>query len=127
MELSEERKAAIYVMNEEQKEANLKAFDATFRKHLKTEADTEYLARTLNKIGTWMIDQRFEHNESFLHDIEMIEDILIKSNCGTDRYIKTFQQMAKTSMTALIISNQTAEGLYLIGDMEDELTKIYAL
>lgn len=123
MELSEEREAAINAICEEEKENNLRAIDSMLRAHLKTNIDTANFANALCTMSFWMSDQRYAQDESFIRDIDAIERILRESTYATS-YIQTFKQMVKTSMEALIISNQQAEGIYLIEAMRKELAEI---
>jgi len=112
--------------NPEKKATMIRLLAEAIDKNTKDEHEVYELIHALEDGFSFLSDQRWAHSSDILQIARYIETDLKKKNQGV--WLDQFQQMANTASEAMIVSNQSWEGIKIICSMKEEMdaiTEIY--
>ena len=113
-------------LNPEKKAEMIRMLAEAIDKNTKDEHEVYELIHALEDGFSFLSDQRWAHSSDILQIARYIETDLKKKNQGV--WLDQFQQMANTASEAMIVSNQSWEGIKIICSMKEEMeaiTEIY--
>lgn len=111
---------------DQQKKAKMiEAFFELLDKNTSDHHEMFYIVRAFCEFFEFMSDQRFKHDADILTTYQSIKDIMQKK--GLTAHDNSFDNMAETSIQAVIIAGQNAEAINIINGMHKELGEVMSL
>jgi len=108
--------------NPEKKAEMIRMLGAAIDKHTEDEHDLYNVIHAVTHVFEFIGDQRWELESDIMIKARYIEDDLKKKNQGV--WLDEFIKMANIASEAMIISNQSWEGIQVILSMDEELNAI---